>query len=98
MPNGNGRGPEGRGPMTGRKLGYCNGYEMNGYQGRRSFSGGGYGMGRRFRNRHFSETDQVNELSNDRLNEILEKLDNVSIRLENLEIKKGGSSENSSNS
>ncbi|MBU1221957.1 DUF5320 domain-containing protein [Myxococcota bacterium] len=94
MPYGNGRGPEGRGPMTGRKLGYCNGYEMNGYQG--SF-GGGHGMGRRFRNRYFSETHQGNEANQDRLNEILDKLDNVSRRLENLEMTKGGSSEDSSN-
>lgn len=31
MPNGNGTGPSGMGPMTGRGLGYCAGYENTGY-------------------------------------------------------------------
>jgi len=31
MPFGNGTGPQGRGPMTGRGLGYCAGYSRSGY-------------------------------------------------------------------
>ena len=45
MPGGDRTGPRGQGPMTGRGLGYCNGYNMPGY----SRGGGlGYGWGGRF--------------------------------------------------
>ena len=44
MPFGDGTGPLGQGPMTGRGLGYCGGY---GAPGR--FQGWGRGMGRGFR-------------------------------------------------
>lgn len=40
MPRGNGTGPAGMGPMTGRGLGYCAGYARPG------FANFGYGMGR----------------------------------------------------
>jgi hypothetical protein len=44
MPRGNGTGPAGMGPMTGRAMGYCAGYPtpgyMNPYGGR---MGGGFG-------------------------------------------------------
>ncbi len=43
MPLGNGTGPNGMGPMTGRAAGYCAGYGMPGYMN----SGvGGFGRGR----------------------------------------------------
>jgi hypothetical protein len=46
MPRGNGTGPLGFGPMTGRAAGYCAGYPAPGYMnpvGRRGFwPGGGY--------------------------------------------------------
>ena len=58
MPGGDGTGPMGMGPMTGRAAGYCAGYSMPGYaspiQGRgRGFGfgggrGGGRGWGRGF--------------------------------------------------
>jgi hypothetical protein len=32
MPFGNGTGPAGMGPMTGRGLGYCAGYSVPGYR------------------------------------------------------------------
>lgn len=46
MPRGDGRGPEGKGPMTGRNMGFCAGYNMPGFanEGR----GCGMGRGRRF--------------------------------------------------
>lgn len=44
MPGGNGTGPLGQGPMTGRGAGYCAGFGMPGYANR----GFGYGMGRGF--------------------------------------------------
>ena len=43
MPGGDGTGPAGLGPMTGRAAGYCAGYPAPGYM-----SGGGRGLGRGF--------------------------------------------------
>ena len=64
MPFGNGSGPAGMGPMTGRAAGCCAGYPvagyMNPYGGRaRQYSGftggfaGGRGSGRGYRHRFF---------------------------------------------
>lgn len=51
MPFGDGTGPMGLGPMTGRRMGYCAGFStpgfMNPYFGR-GFWGRGFGMGRGF--------------------------------------------------
>lgn len=41
MPRGDGSGPAGQGPMTGRGLGYCSGYDTPGFT-----KGPGMGMGR----------------------------------------------------
>lgn len=41
MPAGDGTGPVGIGPMTGRAAGYCAGYDRPGY----ATPGGGYGVG-----------------------------------------------------
>ena len=55
MPFGDGTGPAGQGPMTGRRLGYCAGYPHPGYAAGgygRSMGygrGGGYGHGYRWR-------------------------------------------------
>jgi hypothetical protein len=49
MPGGNGTGPAGSGPMTGRAAGFCAGYPVPGYAnpvGRRGYWGRGRGMGR----------------------------------------------------
>jgi len=62
MPRGDGTGPAGMGPMTGRGAGYCAGYSvpgyMNPYGGRyagvgRAF-GGGFGRGRGYRNWYYA--------------------------------------------
>lgn len=49
MPRGDGTGPAGLGPMTGRRMGYCAGYGMPGYAhggwGRGFGRGGGRGRG-----------------------------------------------------
>jgi len=54
MPRGDGTGPGGMGPMTGRGAGYCAGYSVPGYMNpfggrglglRRGFRGGGMGFG-----------------------------------------------------
>ena len=45
MPGGNRTGPEGRGPMTGRRLGYCTGYQIPGYESSRYGLGRGFGRG-----------------------------------------------------
>jgi len=67
MPRGDGTGPMGMGPMTGRAAGYCAGYGMPGYMnpgpGRRLWFGrgrgfwawaGGFGRGRRWRNMFYA--------------------------------------------
>jgi hypothetical protein len=49
MPGGDGTGPVGQGPMTGRAVGYCAGYGMPGYLSfgpGRGFWGQGWGRGR----------------------------------------------------
>ncbi|MBD3393388.1 MAG: hypothetical protein GF410_15335 [Chitinivibrionales bacterium] len=49
MPGGDGTGPGGMGPMTGRAAGYCAGYSAPGYAnpvGGRGFFGRGWGRGR----------------------------------------------------
>ena len=47
MPGGNGTGPQGLGPMTGRAAGYCAGYPMPGYMNPISGRGRGrFGFGR----------------------------------------------------
>jgi hypothetical protein len=62
MPRGDGTGPAGMGPMTGRGAGYCAGYSVPGYSnaysgrypgGRRAF-GGGFGQGRGYRNWYYA--------------------------------------------
>ena len=57
MPRGNGRGPMGSGPMTGRGAGFCGGSGMPGYMNvgeRRARCGrGGFGGGHGWRNRYF---------------------------------------------
>lgn len=46
MPRGDGTGPMGTGPMTGRAAGYCAGYEMPGYANPVPGRGMGMGFGR----------------------------------------------------
>ena len=48
MPGGDRTGPTGRGPMTGRRVGYCAGYQVPGYAnpGPRFGRGMGFGRGR----------------------------------------------------
>lgn len=47
MPQGNKTGPLGNGPMTGRKLGFCAGYDQPGYMNQPGRSGTGQGRGGR---------------------------------------------------
>jgi len=59
MPYGDGTGPGGMGPMTGRAAGYCAGYPVPGFQnpmpGRGAFGGGGgRGGGRGWRNMYYA--------------------------------------------
>ncbi len=46
MPRGDGTGPAGQGPMTGRGMGYCAGYNQPGYISGGYGRGMGYGRGR----------------------------------------------------
>jgi len=50
MPRGDSTGPLGMGPMTGRRAGYCAGYNMPGYSNNACGRGGGF----RRRNRFFA--------------------------------------------
>jgi hypothetical protein len=52
MPGGNGTGPMGAGPMTGRAMGYCAGVDVRSGFGRGMRMGCGRGFG--FRNRFFA--------------------------------------------
>ena len=52
MPAGDGTGPRGMGPMTGRRAGYCAGYAAPGYAN--SMPGRGFGMGRGWRHRFYA--------------------------------------------
>ncbi len=48
MPGGNGTGPVGMGPMTGRAAGFCAGYSVPGFMnfaGGRAYRGAGFGFG-----------------------------------------------------
>ena len=59
MPGGNGTGPMGMGPMTGRGAGYCAGYALPGTvnpMGGRGFWGWGHGGGGRGRRNRFFAT------------------------------------------
>lgn len=48
MPHGDGTGPAGMGPMTGRAAGYCTGLAVPGFANPAPGRGGGFGMGRGF--------------------------------------------------
>ena len=48
MPRGDGTGPAGRGPRTGRSAGYCAGFDMPGYANQSFRFGRGLGRGRGF--------------------------------------------------
>ena len=48
MPRGDGTGPRGQGPMTGRAAGFCAGYETPGFANPQFGRGGGMGYGRGF--------------------------------------------------
>jgi len=48
MPGGDGTGPQGQGPMTGRAAGYCAGYPTPGYANPIYGRGRGFGFGRGF--------------------------------------------------
>jgi len=57
MPGGDGTGPAGMGPMTGRAAGYCAGFGVPGFMnpiGGRGFWGWGRGGGRGWRNRFYA--------------------------------------------
>lgn len=60
MPSGNRRGPLGQGPVTGRGLGLCNGYQMPGNITNGFGGGRGTGRGRGFRrNNRFGMQESV---------------------------------------
>ena len=63
MPGGDKTGPMGQGPMTGRKLGICGGFNRTGFMG--DFFGGGFGRGRGmgFRRHNIKRQKNICEIS-----------------------------------
>jgi len=61
MPGGDRTGPQGMGPMTGRRMGYCSGYNSPGYAnpGPRRFFGRGFGRGFGWRRWGFAPIERV---------------------------------------
>ena len=56
MPRGDRTGPEGRGPMTGRRMGLCAGYNIPGFENQRFGRGQGIRRGLGFRQRYQNES------------------------------------------
>ena len=54
MPHGDGKGPSGMGPMTGRAAGFCAGYSVPGYINPIPRGGGFRREGRGWRNRYYT--------------------------------------------
>jgi len=84
MPRGDKTGPNGQGMMTGRKMGYCAGYNVPGFMNGTGFGGGfgggfgrGMGRGRRFMN----NTNPVET------QDLKAKIEELTKRLEELEKK-----------
>lgn len=83
MSRGNGTGPMGAGPMTGKAAGYCAGYATPGFASQAGYGGlgrgmgrgarvGGRGMGFGFRNRFYApETMQAQPINADQEKEYL---------------------------
>lgn len=67
MPGGDQTGPQGMGPMTGRGLGYCAGYNSPGYANpfpRRGFFGRGFGRGFGWRRWGFAPIERIIPVQN----------------------------------
>jgi len=62
MPGGDGTGPLGQGPMTGRGLGYCVGYAAPGFTWGRGY-GRGQGFGRGFGLRRWRRNPYINPVN-----------------------------------
>ena len=81
MPRGDGTGPNGQGPMTGRGAGYCAGFNTQGYANPMPRRGMGFGRGRGFGNgfgfrRSFASAQPVYqqpELTKEQETQILEQ-------------------------
>ena len=94
MPFGNGTGPTGNGPMTGRKMGYCAGFNAPGSWN--SGQNSGIGRGRGFRQRFFRNfypaaepdaqiaPDQNQPADNQAISELQARIENLEKILENM--------------
>jgi len=91
MPRGDKTGPEGRGPMTGRRMGYCVGNNHSGfeelYDDGRGYGGGnrrGFGRGYRRRYIPLSEEIQTNKSAD---NVVLDEIKSIKQQIADLEKK-----------
>jgi hypothetical protein len=90
MPRGDGTGPDGEGPMTGRRMGFCTGYNTPGYMnqgfGRGQGMRQGFGTGRNFgsgRFRRFINRQPVQvEYQEPTKEEFLKELENEKAEIE----------------
>jgi len=61
MPQGDGTGPNGQGPLTGRRMGYCAGFNMPGFMNPGFGRGFGRGRGFGFRARAMQPVQMIQE-------------------------------------
>lgn len=74
MPRGDRTGPAGQGPMTGRRMGYCAGFNMPGFMNSEFVRGFGKGFGRRFGfGRFFQPIVQTQTITEEEEKEILQE-------------------------
>lgn len=100
MPRGDGTGPYGDGPMTGRRMGFCAGYDRSGF-GRGFGFGRGRGFGRglfNFRNRFIEDYPEETLTGTDtsmlegEVKRLKSVMDNILDRLDSLKKNKVDSS------
>ncbi len=97
MPRGDRSGPDGMGPMTGRALGYCSGYDSPGFTraafGRRGGFGRGFGRGMEFARRpgrfydpypRYSEADEL-QILKEESKRLSEDLESIKARIKEIE-------------
>lgn len=89
MPRGDGTGPNGQGPQTGRGLGFCSGYQNPGYtklnnRGMERNFGRGIGR-RRFYQNSIDNNQETTAILEDTKNLIQQKLEDVEKRLKKIE-------------
>ena len=87
MPKGDGTGPVGQGQMTGRRMGYCAGFNVPGFMNSGVGRGFGRGLGRGFGARFFQPIMQTQTITEAEEKEILQE-ELKALKIETDEIQK----------